>query len=154
MADVKQTSIIFENDVLCVEQKIAAGAKFNGEAPSLTAEVFVPYYDSDDGIIRMKQHDDPSKDAGDKGGLFEFAHEKPIVIEQVVANFGTSVTFNLYIVGTNGDFQIESGAGAQFISRFGHDKAVILMPEEKVKVVTDTNSLGWVRVYGRLAQGR
>lgn len=151
MADIKQDTILIDRIPRAIQQRIAAGAKFTGVAPSLSGEPFVPYYDDATGIVRMKQHDNPTADQADLGGLFTFGHTKPILIEQVWADFGAAMNWSVAINNELGDFTVYAGTGTRYITQFQSSlDSFILLPGEQLKVVSSVNGAGWVRVFTRL----
>ena len=135
-----------------IEQKIAAGNDFDGTEPALGAAIFLPYCDSKDNIYRMKHPTIPATDEGDAGGLFTFAHDQVVVIEQIFADFGTSVSWTINIVTSAGDMPVWTGTGQHAIV-VSMDSRARIVRGEALKLVTSgaTNAM-WARVYARLEQ--
>jgi hypothetical protein len=144
MADVKQSEVIFEQSVLAVEQKFASGIAIQGDAPELATEPFAPYANTDDGIIRYKQHDNPANDEADKGGLFTLDHQQPGVLEWVMMDLSSIEDWTVSIVTSAGEWQVDAGNGRYVII---NPKAPI-MPGESVKITsTTTTTKAWMRIY-------
>jgi hypothetical protein len=150
MAENKQNVIVIETIPKAIEQRVAVGSSFNGAVPALASVEFIPYGSDVDGVIRMK-HPNTGVAEGDEGGLFVFDHKQPIAIEAVFADLGASMTWAVALVTALGELELLTGTD-QYIKNYGHDKAFIVMPGEKVKVTGDTAAAGWVRVYAKLAQ--
>lgn len=149
MSEVKQSEIAVEVIVNCVEQKFANVA-LTGVVPSLAGEDFSPYAGVD-GILRMKQHDDDTKDEADLGGLFVLAHEQPAILDEVRCDFSSSVVWSVAVVTSAGEYQVDAGTG-----RYVNIKPVtFIMPGETVKIVAAVpTGKPWVRIYTRLDQAR
>ena len=150
MAENKQEKITVDTALRAYEHRIALGSKFDGQAQSLSGEPFAPYASEVDGVVGMKQHDTPANDEGDTGGLFEFEHDKPIIIEQILGNLGASMNWTLDLQTTLGDLRIDAAAGTQLVTRVGHDQQFKMVPGEKLKFISTANAAGWLRVYARI----
>ena len=152
MADVKQNEVDIPVIVKAIEQKFASGVAITGVAPELATEPFSPYADTDDGIIRFKQHDDPTKDEADKGGLFELNHQQPGVLEWVMMDLSSLEDWTVKIVTSAGEWEVGSGTGERYVVI--SPKAPI-MPGENVKITsTTTTAKAWMRIYVRSDQAR
>lgn len=135
MPDMQQNAIEINTVVTCIEQRIKAGSNFTGEAPSLSGNVFAPFAATEDGIFRWKQADDPTKTEGDKGGLFEWSQAFPVALEYILADFGASVTWTLYVVTRTGDtIQIATNTG-RYLLRIEYER-FYLFRGDKLKLVT------------------
>jgi hypothetical protein len=153
MADIQQTTMEIPVITTALEQKFAANIEITGIAPELSTEPFTPYYNSDDGIIRYKQHDDTVKVEADKGGLFTFHHTQPGVLEWVLMDLGASVAYTVNIVTSAGTWQVAADT-AQYV--FVNPRAP-LMPGETIKITAaapGATKKSWVRVYVRSDQAR
>lgn len=134
MSEIVRTTVPISVTPVTIEQQMAIGNNFSGEAPSLAGEPFVPYFSNVDGIYRMKQHDTPANDEGDKGGLFEPTCVEPFFLEQLHADFGESNAWTLSVVTSSITYLVSSGTG-QTIVQIPHDR-IILHPGEKIKLIT------------------
>lgn len=151
MADVKQAEIEITQIVKAIEQKFATGVAVAGDAPELSTEEFVPYVDTDDGITRYKQHDNPANDEADKGGLFTLGHTQPGILEWVMFDCSSVEDWTVSIVTSAGSWQVDAGNGRYVVIS---PRAPIL-PGEKVKVtITTTTGKAWIRIYVRSDQSR
>jgi hypothetical protein len=139
--------------VTALEQRIKSGENFTGEAPSLAGEVFSPFFDSSDNVARFKQTSDPTKDKGDKGGLFEWTAIGPTSVEYIIANFGGSVSWVMSIVTRTGD-QVDFASGScQYVLRREYDR-FYMFPGDKIKIVTTGGAAAMVvRVGVTLSTG-
>ncbi len=153
MADIKQTSIDIPVITLALEQKFAANIAVTGVAPSLASEAFDPYFGTDDGILRYKQHDDPTKDEADLGGLFTLAHEQPGILEWVIMDLGDVEAYTVSIVTSAGEWQVDADTSRYVILT----PRAPIMPGENVKITAATPGAGkksWMRIYLRSDQAR
>jgi len=152
MALIKQTEIEVGTIVRIIEQQIAAGEDFTGDAPALGVEPFTPYLNDADGRIVMAQHDNSAVVEGDAGGLFEVTADGPYALEYVMADFGSSIAWTLAIATDAGDCVIDSGT-SRYLTRVEHDR-LYLLPSDKVKITTTAGTAAmWARVGLTLAQG-
>lgn len=165
MSEVQYTSMAqVEVDAISktVEQRISAGAQFDGAAPSLSTEPvgerdFVPFYDTEDGVFRMKNPGPTTTPGtlaeGDHGGLWIFPHEQPVWVLQFLADLGTSQAWTLQVVLKDGSTVTVATATGRYIALFFATARFILNPHEKLKLVTTTATAAmWARAYTRLEQ--
>lgn len=151
MSQIKQTEIDPDLLTTVIEQQVDAGSDFDGAAPADATENFVPYYDEDDGVFRWGKPDGTTF-VGTHGGLFDMTHKQPIVLEQLFADFGGSVTWNIYIVTARGDVLIKTGTG-QYLAYGNGELRWRMQRHEKVKVTTSGGSAAmWLRIYVRSEQ--
>lgn len=158
MAYIREDTIEFGSMAIMVEQKIAAGAQFNEAIPSLSTldlgeRDFVPFYSSADGIFRMMNPGPitapATVSAGNSGGLFVFSHKQPVLIEHIMADFGTSIAHTVNLVTAAGAFPLVAATGRYVWIK--HDQKIVLFPGEKIAVKTTGATLVmWARVLGRL----
>ena len=135
-----------------IEQKIAAGEDFDGTEPALTGTLFVPYCESADNIYRMKHPTIPATDEGDAGGLFAFAQDQVLVIEQILADLGTSLAWSISLVTAAGDVPLWA-ATSRYITLINMDVKARLVRGESLKLVTAGGTVAmWARVYARHEQ--
>jgi hypothetical protein len=66
-----------------IQQKITAGSQFNGAASTSVQSV-------QNGMTKFA--------TDTKGGLFNFEQNEPIVVQQILANLGTSIAYQVSIV--------------------------------------------------------
>jgi len=155
MALIPQTQIDVGTIVTVIEQRIALGSQFDGGAPELAGEAFTPYANEADGLIVMAQHDDSTKRAGDKGGLFTVNLEGPCAFEYLIADLGTKaggVTWTLSIVTSQGAQPLANDVGRYLVRK--ETERIYLLPGDQIKLVTtDADSAMWARVGFTLAQG-
>lgn len=148
---IKQTKIEPELLHSVIEQKIAAGSTYDGGLPADAVEDFVPFYDDATGIWRMGKPDESTFE-GTKGGLFVTAHTQPLILDQVLADFGTALAYTLSIVTTAGEIPILTGTTRYLVVgniRWRYQQS------EKLKLVVAAGSAAmWARMYLRSAQTR
>lgn len=152
MALIARTATEVGDIVTIIQQKILITNQFDGAAPELAGEEFVPYYNEEDGLIVMAQHDDDTKDAGDAGGLFEFDTIGPCALEYVTADLGEAVAWVLSIITTSGTVPL-AAATSRYIARTEVDR-IYLLPGDKLEFVTTGSTKAmWLRLGLTLAQG-
>ena len=145
-----KTTIEPDRSLTVVEHKIVAGSDFNGAAPALSSDEFVPYFDDTDGVLRMKSTAATPVAEGDEGGLFLFNNDKPIIVEHIYFDLGSSVAWTLKHKTTNGDVAID-GATGQVLRKSYDDYRIILLPKEGLKLATTSAAAAmWARVSVRL----
>jgi hypothetical protein len=166
MADIRQADVLAQTIPTTVEQKMLAGTTpFNGAAPALSTEpvgarTFVPFVSTVDGIARMKNpggvlgaSDPGTLDAGDAGGLFEFANKQPIQVERIMADFGASVAYTLTLVTSAGDLVLSTGTVRYLVLLTANTNVLpMLNPGEKLKLVAAGTAAQWARVVVSLEQ--
>ena len=145
-----------------IEQRIKAGAQFDGTAPSLSTlgageRDFVPFWDAEDGVYRWKNPGPltaPGSVAeGDHGGLWDMGHEQPVWMMQFLADLGTSQAWTLQIVLKDGSTVTVATATGRYIALFFGTARLTINAHEKLKLVTTTASAAmWARAYMRLEQ--
>jgi|MudIll2142460700_1097286.scaffolds.fasta_scaffold00003_121 hypothetical protein len=148
---IKQTQI--DPDVLStiIEQRVAAGSTYDGIAPADAVEDFVPFYDDDLGIWRLGKPDESTFE-GTHGGLFVMAHKQPMVLEQVLADLGTSLAYTLSIVTTSGTIPIATGT-SRYIAYSDNSLRWRFQKGEKIKLVVAAGTAAmWARIYTRAEQ--
>jgi len=77
-----------------IQHLITSGAQFTGAKPTTTATI-------GNGMNKF-----PTDTVG---GLFDFEQSEPIVVHNVMADFGVSVTYSLYIVNLDANGAVISG---------------------------------------------
>jgi len=145
MTDTLRSSVDIDQLVQALEQKFATGATGNGIAPEASGSPFAPFFDTDDGLIRYKQADNPTIVEATDGGLFILAHTQPAVLEWVLMDLSSLENYTVGIVTSAGEWQVASGIGVRYV--FINPKAPI-MPGEKIRI-TFTTATGkpWIRIY-------
>lgn len=155
MAEIKMQSIPEPNTAaIFIEQRIKAGSQFTGEAPSLSGGAFVPWVDEYDQVFRYAKSSDATVKEGDKGGLFEFECAAPVSLEEVLADFGGSVTWTLSVVPRSGPaIVIETASSSRYLVRTEYQR-LHLVRGDKIKIVTSGGSAAmWARIALTLNQG-
>lgn len=158
---IKQLTLDDEQICRAIEQKFASGTALAGVVPTLSSEPageqdFVPFVNTDDGIIRMKNPGpttpEGTLDEADGGGLFSLDHKQPTVLEHVYAYLGTAdVAWTVGVVTSAGEFQLGAGTG----KKIELSPRMNIMPGEKVKVTCAApTGAPWVRIYIRSDQAR
>jgi hypothetical protein len=152
MSDILQSSIPVEVVTRSLEQKFANNIAKTGIAPELGANPFAPFYETDDGITRYKQADNPTIVEADDGGLFTLGHDQPAVLEWVLMDLGASVAYTVSIVTSAGDWTVDTGTARYVVVK----PTAPLMPGENVKVVAAAPGAvkSWIRIYVRSDQAR
>lgn len=151
MAQSQVDAIHPGSTVACYEQRIAAGNQFDGNAPELSATPFLLWFDSTNGIVKSGNAAG-SVFAGDKGGLFSFAHKQPIVIDQVLGDLGAVVTYTIGMTNET-DTAVFYNDTSRYVRLFTEQDKAILMPGESLQFITTGASTAmWLRVYARLLQ--
>jgi len=145
-----------------IEQRIAAGAQFDGAVPSLSTlgvgeQDFVPFFDLADGVFRMKNPGPLTPPgtvaAGDHGGLWILPHEQPIWMMQFFADLGTSQAWTLQVVLKDGSTVTVATATNRYITLLFGTYRLMLNPHERLKLITTTATAAmWARAYMRLEQ--
>jgi hypothetical protein len=148
---IKQAKI--EPDLLhtVVEQKIAAGSTYDGALPADAIENFTPFYDDATGIWRMGKPDGSTFE-GIHGGLFVTAHTQPMILDQVLADFGTSLAYTLFIVTSAGEIRLLTGTTRYLV--VGNVRWRYQQSEKLKLVVAAGTAAMWARMYLRSAQTR
>ncbi|MBU1891239.1 hypothetical protein KJ782_07215 [Patescibacteria group bacterium] len=158
MAYIRQSKVEVQQTLTTLEQAIGAGGALNGAAPALSTEPagardFVPFHSTVDGVIRMMNSGDAvgatpegTINEGDTGGLFDFEHARPVVIKQLMADFGASVAYTISVVTTLGTFSIATGTAQYVLLCYNVDKLPILERGDKIKVVSAGTLAQIVRV--------
>lgn len=158
MSNIREDTIEFGAASIMVEQRIKAGSQFDEAKPSLSTEPageqdFVPFFSDADGIFRMMNPGPTTPEAtlpeGNHGGLFEFSHKQPVLIDHIMADLGTSIAYEVYLVTALSKFQIAAATSRYLWVK--HDNKVILFPGEKISIKTTGATVAmWARVLGRL----
>ena len=155
MAETKMQSIPEpQTAALFIEQRIAAGNQFDGNAPSLGGVPFVPWVDAYDQVFRYALPTVAATKEGDKGGLFEFECAAPVSLEEVLADFGSAVAWTLAIVTRSGAVVvIDSASSSRYLVRTEYQR-LHLARGDKVRIVTTgATAAMWARIALTLNQG-
>lgn len=148
---------------ITVEQRIRASSQFDGLDPSLSTEPagerdFVPFFDTDDGVFRLK-NPGPTTPAGtiaegNHGGLFSFSHTQPCGVMQFLADLGSSITWTLQLVLKDGKTIVLHTDTGRYITLIPYgEHRLIINPTEKVQLITTAATAAmWARMYVRLEQ--
>jgi len=147
----KQNQI--DPDVLStiIEQRIAAGSTYDGVVPADAVENFVPFYDDTLGIWRLGKPNESTFE-GTHGGLFVMDHKQPLVLEQVLADLGTSLAYTLSLVTTSGTIPIATGT-SRYIAYNDSNLRWRFQKGEKIKLVVAAGTAAmWARIYLRSEQ--
>lgn len=108
-----------------IQQLITAGSQFDGarSTSALTTGNGMNKYATDT-----------------KGGLFDFEQSEPIVVHNVMADFGGSVTYSLYVVNLDGAGAVISGESMLVTSGTGATLSYVsrltLGPKQAVQLIT------------------
>lgn len=159
MPYIREDVIEFGTMPMVIEQKIKAGEDFTGTIPTLSTEPvgerdFVPFYEESTGIFKMGNPGPTTAEAtlfeGDAGGLFTFQHKRPIIIDHIMANFGTAIAHAFNLVTANGSFPLL--AATAITAWFKPSDKLIIFPGESIKITTTSATAAmWARVIGRIA---
>jgi hypothetical protein len=129
-------------------QRMNAAVNFDGLAPKSTVPAaseqdFVAFQDTVSGEHVYSNPGPTTPEAtlkGTSGGLFEFGHKQPIVIEQVLIVFGASTNYTITIVTPHGEVAYAGGtAVTSALLGWGGTEPnwrPLLMPGDKLKLVT------------------
>lgn len=155
MAEIKMQSIPEPNTAaIFIEQRIAAGSQFDGNAPALAAVKFVPWADEYDQVFRYALPTNVATKEGDHGGLFEFECAAPVSLEEVLADFGTAVAWTLAIVTRSGPvIVIDSATSSRYLVHTEVHR-LHLARGDKIRIITTgATAAMWARIALTLNQG-
>ena len=136
-----------------IEQRIAAGSQFDGNAPALAAIKFVPWVEDYDQVFRYALPTNSATKEGDHGGLFEFECAAPVSLECVYADLGASIAWTLAIVTRDGHIVVIDGNTSRYIVRTEYQR-FHMARGDKVRIITSGGAAAmWARIGISLNQG-
>ena len=160
MAFIKQDKLDVPVITKTILQKFATATALAGVKPSLSSltageQDFVPFVNDVDAVVTMKNpgptETEGSQEEADAGGLFELDHEQPAVLQQVVGNLSSSVSWSVNLATKNGDIVLASATSAQILMQ----TPCLLAPGEYVKIICSApTGKPWVQIYVRSDQAR